>query len=184
MKKFSAKELIFPVIALCITAFDLFTKFLVLQNLPLMYPVEVIGNFARFTFVYNTGITFGMFSGIDASFMPILLSALALLALGVVFYFYFNVTKFIRDGKPQIWGKVSLMFIVGGALGNIIDRLFFFNQDGVMAVVDFIDIGIGNHRWYTFNVADSFVVIGAIILAVIFLFFEKKQKDKSTETDI
>jgi signal peptidase II len=185
MKKFNIKSLLLPLIALAIVGLDIYTKFLVVENLPLMQSVEVIGNFARFTFVYNTGITFGMFSRIDASFLPFILSITAMLALAVVFFFYFNIAKFIRDGRPQSWARVAIMFITGGAIGNnLLDRLFLFNKDGVMAVVDFIDIGIGVHRFYIFNVADSFIVIGSIMLAILFFFFEKKQKDKSTETDI
>lgn len=178
MSKEKLRMMLFPLIAIGVVILDLVSKYFVKQKLPLGKPVEIWGNFLRFTFVYNKGITFGMFNNpnTNSTVMLILLTVLALSALSLVVYFYLNITKFLKDGKPQTIGMVALMAIVGGALGNIIDRLFLFNLPGMNAVVDFVDVGIKNTRWYVFNVADSFVVVGAIVLGILFIFFEKKEK--------
>jgi signal peptidase II len=73
------------------------------------------------------------------------------------------------------------MFVAGGALGNIPDRLFLFNGDGHLTVLDFIDMGIGNVRWFVYNIADASVVVGSIGLAILFLLFEIKKAQGGTD---
>ncbi len=167
--KLIIKSSIYPFIAAAITCLDLFTKYLIKNTFDDSgQSVEIAGNYIRFTLIYNKGITFGLFNMVKSSLMPVFLVILAILALTVVVYLYINISHSFKGQIPGILGKIALMFIIGGAMGNIIDRLL--NK----AVVDFIDVGIGNHRWYTFNTADSFVVIGGIILGILFLFFENK----------
>lgn len=172
--------LFIPVVALTL---DLITKSLIFHQDPHPSAQQIIGNFYRHTFVYNEGITFGILNGVDSNVMPYILSGLGLIALGVIIYLFLNIDKFIKEGNALKWGRVATMLIIGGALGNMIDRLFLFNDPSIPyhhAVVDFIDVGIGNARWYIFNIADSCTVVGTIILAVLFVFFEKKEvKDKS-----
>ncbi len=177
---------LFGLIPLGILAGDLISKYFIVME-PRPYKKEIIGNFFRFTFVYNEGITFGLFNSASNNVMPYILSILSLIALGVVVYLFLKIDSFVKEGPAQNWGRVALMFVLGGALGNIIDRLFFFNDPtipGHKAVVDFLDVGIKDVRWYTFNVADSFVVVGSIILGVLFLFFEKKKGDNKQEPEI
>lgn len=163
-------RIIYPFIAVFVTALDLFTKHLVIKNLGLYHPVNIIGDFIRFTFTYNTGITFGLFAGANNRLFPVLLISISCVALAVVIYLAINLSKNLNGKIAVRVGRLSLMFIIGGALGNMIDRLM--NK----AVVDFIDVGIGKIRWYTFNTADSFVVVGGIILGILFIFFEKKKE--------
>jgi signal peptidase II len=174
--KFEWKNIIMPAIAVFAAAADLITKYLVVLNLTYHQPVRFLGDVWRWTYTHNTGITFGMLSNLDAAWRPVILVITALIALGVVIYFYRNLSKYIKDGGPQDFGRVALMAIIGGAFGNIIDRAY----NGF--VVDFIDWGLNDQiRWYTFNVGDACIVCGSITLAILFLFFEKKQRDKKPD---
>ncbi len=163
------KYILYPILAAAITGLDLFSKYLIRQNLILHKPVPVLGDFFRFTLVYNYGITFGMFNKGEGGASPVVLIILATLGLSAVVFFFLKVNQFIKDGRPQSLARLCLAFIMGGALGNIIDRAVFGR------VTDFLDVGLGTVRWYTFNVADSFVVVGSIFLAVLMFFYEKKK---------
>ncbi|NQT25262.1 signal peptidase II [candidate division KSB1 bacterium] len=110
---------------------------------------EVIGNFVRLTFVENRGMAFGIQIGNGLIFT--ILSIIASIGIAVYLYFQRNESRGIT---------LSLSLILGGAIGNLIDRILFGR------VVDFMDFGIGTTRWPVFNVADSAVVIGMGILIV------------------
>ncbi len=111
-------------------------------------PVAVLGNFLRLTLVHNTGAAFGLFPGSRLPFIMV-----SVLAIGVVLYL------FARDAYRSLANRVLLGCILGGALGNLVDRIRWGR------VVDFIDVGIGTVRWPVFNVADSAVTLGVILLA-------------------
>ncbi len=169
--KLISKFIIYPLIAIAVACLDLFTKYLIKGNFDTPgQSIEIAGNYLRFTLVYNKGITFGLFNGINGNILPFILIILAVLSLSIIIYLYFNISNTLQGRVPKIFGRISLMFIIGGASGNIIDRII--NK----VIVDFIDIGIGNRRWYTFNIADSFVVTGAIVIGVLLIFFEKKNE--------
>lgn len=128
---------------------DFVTKRLVLDNVEaLRARIEVIGDFARFVYVRNPGSAMGLFP--VGRWVLVAVSAAA-----VVFLAYLYVTS--RPRRPVRLGAMAA--ILGGALGNLIDRVFY---DGL--VVDFIDLGIGSRRFYTFNVADIGVSIGGLVL--------------------
>jgi signal peptidase II len=130
---------------------DYLTKLLVLANRDiLMQRVEVIGDFARFIYVRNSGAAMGIFPG-----GRVFLVAVSLL-MAVVLVFVWR--KISPEKKLQ---RAALAAIWGGAVGNLIDRIFY---DGL--VVDFIDLGIGTYRFWTFNVADIGVSIGGTILFI------------------
>lgn len=130
---------------------DYLTKLMVLANRDiLMQRVDVIGDFARFIYVRNPGAAMGMFPGgriflVTVSFL-----------MSIVLVFVWR--KISPENKVQ---RAALAAIWGGAVGNLIDRVFY---DGL--VVDFIDLGIGAHRFYTFNVADIGVSIGGTVLFI------------------
>ncbi len=130
---------------------DYVTKLMVLANRDiLMQRVEVIGDFARFIYVRNPGAAMGIFPG-----GRIFLVTISLL-MSIVLIFVWR--KISPENKVQ---RAALSAIWGGAVGNLIDRVFY---DGL--VVDFIDLGIGTHRFFTFNVADIGVSIGGTILFI------------------
>jgi len=96
----------------------------------------------------------GIFSNPSHSIIPKLITVLSAVALVIVIYY------FLKIHAKCVWELVSLSFIIGGAVGNIIDRIV----QGY--VVDFLDVYIKNLHWPTFNVADSFISIGVIILII------------------
>lgn len=128
---------------------DFVTKRLVLANIEaLQGRIELIGDFARLAYVRNPGSAMGLFP--VGRWVLVAVSAAA-----VVFLVYLYVTS--RPRRPV---RLSAMAaILGGALGNLVDRVFY---DGL--VVDFIDLGLGSHRFYTFNVADMGVSLGGLVL--------------------
>lgn len=122
--------------------------------------IEVAGNFLRITYVENPGIAFGIRVG-----NPLIFTILSLLAsIGIVVYIIYH-----RNGDKIL--KYSLAIILGGAVGNLIDRLF------VQRVVDFVDVGIRTTRWPVFNVADTAVVIGMFMLIYTMIKIEKREKN-------
>ena len=105
-------------------------------------------NFLNFDLVWNTGIGFGLFSQ-NADMYYHLITFL--ISLVVIFLIYLI-------SKADFLEKTLLSMILGGALGNFYDRVFYF------AVPDFIDVHINNFHWFTFNIADIFITIGIIFL--------------------
>jgi len=111
---------------------------------------DIIGSFLRFTYVKNPGIAFGISIG-GYTLLLVLLSILA-----TIFVAYVHWTE--RKNHPLISNGLAL--ILGGAIGNLIDRLSVLFVDKYEGVIDFIDIGTSTYRWYTFNLADTAVTIG------------------------
>jgi len=129
-------------------ALDQVSKALAQSSLLLGQPVPVLGDFVRLTLVHNSGAAFGLFPGRRLPFILI-----SMLAIGVVLYL------FARDAYRSPLNRVLLGCILGGAIGNLVDRIRWGS------VVDFIDVGAGSLRWPVFNVADSAVTMGVILLA-------------------
>lgn len=137
-------------------AADLVTKLLAERLLaPRYVPHPVLGNVVRFTLAYNPGAAFSMSLG---QYSRPIFGAFAVVALVVLWRLYKMTGAGARAGdRVRI---VALALAFGGAAGNLLDR--FRSPPGV---VDFIDIGLGDVRFWTFNLADSAVTIGALALA-------------------
>ena len=130
---------------------DVITKLLAEQYLTPHVPKRVFGDFARLTLAYNPGAAFSMHLG---PYSRYIFGAFAIIALVILWRLY-------RHSKPRDVARVLALGLAwGGAAGNLIDR--FRSPAGV---VDFIDIGVGDVRFWTFNVADSAVTVGAVLLA-------------------
>ncbi len=116
--------------------------------------INFLGDSFRLVFVENPGIAFG----IDTSNIHLYITIFTFLAIIFILH---QLIYFININGYE---KLSLSFILGGAIGNFIDRFLVllpsFNYNGV---IDFIDIGIGGFRWYTFNLADASISIGLLI---------------------
>jgi len=131
---------------------DWTTKQLAVARLAPPYrPHDVLGEVVRFTLAYNPGAAFSMSLGSASRWGFTLLALVALAALAAVYRAAAN------DDVLQA-GAIGL--ISGGALGNLTDRLYT-----ARGVVDFIDIGLGDRRFWTFNLADMGVTVGAVLLA-------------------
>lgn len=122
------------------------------ESLPLHTPQAVVGDVVRFTLAYNTGAAFGIQVGERSRGLFTALTVLALVALAVMY------RSTPADHRVQL---AALALITGGALGNLYDRL-----RGAAGVVDFIDVGIGHARFWTFNLADAGITVGALLLAL------------------
>lgn len=155
----ASRPLIDPLVValgLAVIALDQITKYLVVVNLGPDAPrnsVEIIGSYLRLVYITNTGAAFSIFSGQT--------SLLALFSAIAVPIILFGRRLFQLDGLVY---RLGLGLLLGGTVGNLIDRV------RLGYVVDFIDAGIGNLRWYVFNVADSGTVVGVLILVTAILF--------------
>ena len=116
-------------------------------------------NFLNINLIWNQGIAFGFFSFNDKIFYNIL----TIIIIIIILIIFFMIIKSVG------FKKYSLLMILGGALGNVFDRLYY------KAVPDFIDFHIGNFHWFIFNVADIFITIGILFMVIIEL-FNKNQK--------
>jgi signal peptidase II len=135
-----------------VVAIDLATKLIAVATLsPQHIPHEVLGNHLRLTLVYNPGAAFGLNLGIYSRWIFMALTAGALVIL-LRLYQATRQGDFVRT--------MALGLVCGGAVGNLIDRI-----RSATGVVDFIDVGMGDLRWPTFNVADMAVSVGAFLLA-------------------
>ncbi|MDF2885266.1 MAG: lspA [Clostridiaceae bacterium] len=140
---------------------DQITKFWAVNVLKNGGSIKIIGDFLRFTYAENKGAAFSILQNQRGFFIIITIIMLIVLA-----YIYFK-TKNI-----SIMSKLSLAMIAGGAIGNFIDRV------RLGYVVDLIDVRFGNfYNFPIFNVADSFVVCGTILMIILILFnrFEKSE---------
>ena len=142
---------------------DIVTKAIAVYALvPARIPREVIGEYLRFTLVYNPGAAFGLHLGGYSRWIFTVLTIGALYIL----------SRLYRTTRPDDWPRtLALALVCAGAIGNLIDRL-----RSPLGVVDFIDIGIGpDMRWWTFNVADMAVSAGAFMLAWVLWGEEKAE---------
>jgi signal peptidase II len=144
-------------IMLAIIAADQATKQLVTASLPLEHTRDIIRDFLRLWHVRNSGAVWGFFSGHDGGIIPKVITVLAIAALLIVAWF------FLRAKKGARLELFSYAFILGGALGNLVDRL------RLGYVVDFLDVYVKSWHWPTFNVADSCITIGVLLLALSLL---------------
>lgn len=157
---------------------DQFTKYLIVKNIPI-YTIgaEFFGDFLRIIHVANTGVAFSVGATWSENLRHILFSVIPVVVIVLVFIVYF------RNNEWTTFQRWTIMGILGGGIGNLIDRIF--RSEGV---IDFIDVkffGIfGLERWPTFNVADSAIIICGIMLAVSFIISiinEKKQNSQNIQ---
>ena len=150
-------------VAVLAIGLDQVTKWWILASV--MDPPRVINvtPFFNLVLVWNRGISFGMFSNESMAGVWVL-SLLALIIVG----FLLNWLRKAESTRVA----VSLGLIIGGALGNVIDRVVH------SAVLDFLDFYIGSVRWPAFNAADSFITVGAILLIVDSLFSRGSDQSK------
>ncbi|MFI6368419.1 signal peptidase II [Nocardia sp. NPDC050630] len=141
------------IIAAVLLGLDLLTKTIVVAELTPGDPVPIIGDFARLSLVRNPGAAFSMATGMTW----LLTLVAAAVVIGV-----------IRIGRTlrSLWWAIGLGMVLGGALGNLVDRLFRAPGPLQGHVVDFIAVG----WWPVFNLADSSIVCGAILLVVLTVF--------------
>ena len=137
---------------LVILALDQITKELVRRTLDLHSSATVIPGLVDFTHVRNTGAAFGILDGADFAYKTVIIAVVATAGLiGVAIYS-------ASLSSHQLAARIGLALIIGGAAGNLIDRIF------VGYVVDFVDVYWRDYHFWAFNVADSAITIGVVIM--------------------
>ncbi len=146
--------ILFIIIAMALIAMDQVTKSLVNSYIVLHQSMPVIDGFFNLVHVRNPGAAFGFLARAPEYFRSAFFIAVTIGAVVMILYF------FKKNEVKDITLILALSLIFGGALGNLIDRIRFGE------VVDFLDVYVSNHHWPAFNVADSAISIGAILLLV------------------
>jgi len=149
------KNLPYFALALALVAADQVTKNIIAAKVALYESVPVIPGFFNITRIHNKGAIFGTFSQTDNTLVFALLTAASLAALAFVVVYFFKTPS--ADGLM----KAALTLIMAGALGNQFDRLV----RGY--VIDFLDLYVGSAHWPFFNVADSCITVGAVLMLII-----------------
>ena len=127
-------------------------------------PTPLIDGFVRIAKSYNTGGIFGLFGN---SAVVLAIASTVVIALIVIYQW--------REGTRGSWLlTVALGLLLGGALGNFVDRIRYEH------VIDFVDLGIGDWRWYTFNVADSAISLALLALIVLSVFGNRLNRDRDS----
>ncbi len=152
MERSRRKAPLFWGLILSLVTLDVITKLIAVDALrPMRVPREVIGEWVRLTLVYNRGAAFGLHLGPYSRWIFLVLTVIALIILA----------RLYRAAREDDILRVSALGLVcAGAVGNLIDRI-----RSPLGVVDFLDMGVGDMRWPTFNVADIAVSFGAMLLA-------------------
>jgi len=143
---------------------DQVSKALVAANVAIGAQVDVIGSFVQIWHAENAGAAFSLFQNA----LPVFL-IVSVLAMGLVAYF-----ARAFHGRT-LWFFLVLGVVLGGTLGNLVDRVVRGGR-----VIDFVSVGVGDLRWPTFNVADSSLVVGILTLVVILWFFDGDARATAT----
>ena len=145
---------------LSIFCLDRFSKIYVINFNEKNYGSDLYNSkFLNISLIWNEGIAFGLFSFSDKFFYHILTFLIGVVILIIL----------IMLNKSEGLKKYSLLMILGGALGNFYDRIFF------EAVPDFIDFHVENFHWFIFNVSDIFISLGVILMIILEIISNKKE---------
>ncbi|MGD0986342.1 MAG: signal peptidase II [Candidatus Sulfotelmatobacter sp.] len=169
MTRNSARSL-YLLIAVIVVLLDRWSKLTVAKHIRLYAHIQVIPGFLRITHTENTGAAFSLFADSPAPWKTWMLIAFSAIALIVV------VTLLWKNHHPHIATGVGLSLIMGGALGNLWDRV------ARGRVVDFLLVYVKQYQWPVFNLADSAIVVGAGLL-VIEILFAKSHADKAAASE-
>ena len=139
---------------------DQISKTIVVKTMSLYESIPVIQNFFHFTYITNDGMAFG----INFPFGYYIFTSVSVLLTLFLFWYLWSVRT------HSIVIRLGISFIIAGAIGNLIDRIF------LGAVIDFLDFMIGNFHWYVFNLADSYVTVGMVLVLIDSIILEKKRE--------
>jgi len=154
VKAAGSDRTIYVVIAALVVVLDQFTKMLVDRLMNLHESRLLVDGILRLTYVQNRGAAFGILSEADLPYQSLLFAVVSLAALGAIAAYAWRLPA--RSRLPQ----TALALIMGGALGNLLDRA------RLGYVIDFVDAYWGVHHWPAFNVADSAISIGVVLLVI------------------
>ena len=156
------KYILLMAIVVPVLLLDQLTKLYIVSTFALYESVTVFENFFHITYILNPGAAFGIFAGRAASFrIPFFLTLSVVASVGIVIFY-----RAVEERLVQ----VALSLILGGAIGNMIDRA------RLGEVIDFIDVHWYNNYWPAFNVADSAITIGVGLMILDMVLKEKRRK--------
>jgi signal peptidase II len=145
------RPLLWVVVAVVVVA-DQVTKWLVQQAIPVYGAVTVVPGLLDLVHIHNAGVAFGVFNDAAHPYLTAFTTGLALAALAAIVYY-------ARHIEPsERWARAGLSLIMGGAIGNLIDRVRLGH------VIDFIDVYRGDWHFWAFNVADAAISCGAVLI--------------------
>jgi len=150
---------------LLVVGIDALSKFWAEGAFELYQPIPIIGQFFRLTLNYNTGVAFGLFA--NGGIWPLVVTGLIIVGLAA-----WLVRALHIDEIPPV-ASWPIGLILGGAIANFVDRL----PD--RRVTDLLDVGLESTRWPTFNLADSFIVLGVAILLLMTLLEQRQLKEEA-----
>ena len=153
-------------VSLAVLLLDQWTKGIVMRTFQVHESREVVSDLFDLTYVQNSGAAFGLFASVDSSVKAIILNSVAVLVFLIVSGYA------LRSSHKSVRLQVGLALILGGAVGNLLDRVRF------TYVVDFLDFSISGHHWPAFNVADSAICIGVALLFLDMLQREEEVEDR------
>jgi len=158
-------------LTLVIIAIDQLSKWIITQTVrPWSVGFEFFGDFFRIVRVYNPGIAFSIGGSLSGDIRSVIFGLIPLAVIVIVIVVYF------KSEDLNLFQRWCIAGIIGGGLGNLLDR--FFRPDGVLDFLDFKFYGIfGFERWPTFNVADSSVVVCGVLLMISLLLTIKNAKE-------
>lgn len=146
-----------------ILVLDQLTKIIVDRTMPLHHTIPIIEGLFNLTYVRNTGAAFGIFAGSHEAFRLPFLIIVSVLAIG----FIFIMLKRLHGAETGLISALSL--ILGGAIGNLIDRIVYGE------VIDFLDVYWSDYHWPAFNVADSCITVG--VISTLYILIKAKGED-------
>jgi signal peptidase II len=150
-------------VSLAVLLTDQWTKGIITRTFDVHQSRSVIGGLFDLTYVRNSGAAFGLFASVDSSIKAVILNSVAVLVFVVVSAYA------LRSSHKSVRLQVGFSLILGGAIGNLLDRVRFGY------VVDFLDFSISGHHWPAFNVADSAICIGVGLLFLDMLGSEEEK---------
>jgi len=147
---------------LVVVTIDQATKAMVRASVPLHDSVTIVPGFIDITHVLNSGAAFGILNGVEFPFKTVIIAVIAMAALiGVGMYA-------ASIAHQQLIARVGLALIIGGAAGNLLDRVL------AGSVVDFVDVYWRTHHFWAFNVADSAISVGVVIMILDMLGLDRR----------
>ncbi len=151
------------VIAALALVFDQLTKFWMINHVLDGQPVIPLTSFFNFVYAWNTGVSFSMFNNAGTVGVVVLCLVASVIVAALLWWLHQEKIRIIQ---------VGLGMIIGGALGNLVDRV------RLGAVFDFLDFHVNGYHWPAFNLADSFICIGAALIILHSLFYPEKKENK------
>lgn len=157
-------------IGLTVIIIDQATKFSIMQSMRLHESIPIVPNLFSLTYIRNPGAAFGLLAGSSNAFRTVFFGVTSLFALALLG------TILVRLPEKDWIGQLSIAGILGGAIGNLIDRLRFGE------VIDFLDVFYETYHWPAFNVADSAISVGVVCLIIHFAFERKEEALPAPDT--